>query len=362
MRIASLSLALVAALAVGCSAGTEEDLATSSEAAYSTGPDGLAHWLQMSHTVRYMGQFLDWRPGAKTPFLFGPLAKSGAPLFGPLGESGAMAIDVAFPPAVFESPEVEAMMKIARQADDAALPINVGQEPAPGGDGDLLCVPAGVHVYPGRASWVAAIPQAYTGPEERALVDAAVAGTTTEVLIALPGDDVKTPMLRLAFGIVNRPQSAKPDAPVMAYWTILGASIGEARCAPRTRTVFSMSSRNDNLLTNNEAERASLLQNGWYAQTKPGRGDFDLAVADGPGEVGVYRCRQPGSGLHFFSVSATCEGASNEGLLGFASAAPSATAARSLRRCYQSYNQFTHVLGDACQAGARDDGIIGWVR
>lgn len=349
MRIASLSLVLLAAFAAGCTASAEDDASVeASESAYSAGPDGLARWLGTNHAVRYMGQFLDWRAGATTPFIAGPLTPELA--------------SPSFPLAVFESREVEAMMKIAREADRVGLPVLTS---APSGDGDapdLACVPAGVHVYSARPTWLAAIPQAATGPEERARIDAAHAGATTEVLIALPGDDLQTPMVRLAFGIVSRPQSAQPGAATGSYWTILGASVGEPRCTTRTRTVFSLSSQSDNLLTINDGERQALVTGGrWYAQTKEGRGDFELAVADGPGHVGIHRCFYPSTGLHFFSQSATCEGGTNEGLLGYAASAPRRGATRSLRRCFQTYRQYTHVLGGACQAGGRDDGILGWV-
>lgn len=353
MRTSLLSFALVAALtslATGCAPAAEEtESVDATESDYSVGPDGLVRWLGTNHSVRYMGQFLDWRPGATTPFLVAPRPEQAQP--------GGL----AFPAAVFESPEVESMMKIAREADRLALPITVGR-PEEVVLPDLICAaPAGVHVYSGRPAWLDSVATLASTPEQRAALDAA-AGATTEVLIALPGDDLSAPMIRLAFGIVNRPQSAQPGANVASYWTILGATLGEARCSPRTRPVFSLSSRNDNLLTINADEKNALLSGGaWKEQIKPGREGFEIGVADGPGRVGIYRCFYPSSGLHFFSQSATCEGGTNEGILGFAAQSPTTDASRSLRRCLQTYNQYTHVLGGECQAGARDDGILGWV-
>lgn len=142
--------------------------------------------------------------------------------------------------------------------------------------------------------------------------------------------------------------------------------------------VWSLSLPNgqDNLVTNNRAERQALLAEGWVENCSPivgptdfcvntdepdGRnGPFMLFNASLPNTVPIYRCITT-STTHFISGSSSCEGRGKmEFLVGYASATPNNDTVRAIRRCRNSAGTaFFHALDLQCDIN--DSLILGYV-
>lgn len=77
------------------------------------------------------------------------------------------------------------------------------------------------------------------------------------------------------------------------------------------------------------------------------------------GRTAIYRCND--AGIHFLSVNATCDGATTEQLLGYASAVPHTGMPRKLRRCERPDRVRYHTLDSPCASAADTCAVLGHV-
>lgn len=209
-------VALTTLALTGCAAdagGRPDDGAVASEDAlgFSTGPEGLARWLGTNHAIRYLGQYVDTRPGALLPSLVPD-------------DSGIESLQ--FPASTLASDVVKDVIAVGRKADRDGLAIRVGE---PDVDPSFPLVKPGVYVRSQRPVWLTIhLEHALDGTRDVALTDAegsaamrALDEATTEVLVVTEDGSA----VSLAFGVVTRPLSNAPDAPVNGYWTLLAADL-----------------------------------------------------------------------------------------------------------------------------------------
>ncbi|WP_145169869.1 MULTISPECIES: hypothetical protein [unclassified Sphingobium] len=90
---------------------------------------------------------------------------------------------------------------------------------------------------------------------------------------------------------------------------------------------------------------------------------FSLYPGGGSGLIALYRCYQSGSDDHFVSMSSTCEGQVQEGLMGYAHTTPG-PGRRALYRFYKASIADHLITVDSSEGtsnGYTSEGILGYV-